>query len=104
MGAVEPERINELTRNCPLYSKYGQAIDRESAYETLQKQKKQANAPVQKQPANSPNATKATQTSKPKTSAKSKSLVNKAASSAMNTVGREVGKALIRGLLGSMKK
>jgi DNA helicase HerA-like ATPase len=102
MGAVEPERINELTRNCPLYSRYAQAIDRESAYETLQKQKKpQANAPVQKQPVNS---SKATQTSKPKTSAKSKNLVNKAATSAMNTVGREVGKALIRGLLGSMKK
>jgi len=105
MGAVEPEQINELTRNCPLYSKYAQAIDRESAYEMLEKQKKQqANAPVQKQPANSPNATKAPQTSKPKTSARSTSVLNKAATSAMNTVGREVGKALIRGLLGSMKK
>jgi DNA helicase HerA-like ATPase len=101
MGAVEPERINELTRNCPLYSKYAQAIDRESAYEILQKQKtQQANAPAQKQPTQK----QAAQTVKPKTSAKSKSMVNKAASSAMNTVGREVGKALIRGLLGSMKK
>jgi len=99
LGAVEPERINELTRNCPLYSKYAKAIDRESAYETLQKQKTQP-APVQKQPAQKQPA----QAAKPKTSAKSKSLVNKAASSAMNTVGREVGKALIRGLLGSMKK
>jgi len=102
LGTAEPETINELTRNCPLYSKYGQAIDRESAYEVLEKQKKQnANAPAapqQKQPAKAP------QTAKPKTSAGSKSVLNKAASSAMNTVGREVGKALIRGLLGSMKK
>jgi DNA helicase HerA-like ATPase len=103
MGAAEPERINELTRNCPLYSKYGQAIDRESAYEVLQKQK-QANAPVQKsqtqqkQPANAP------KTSPKKTSTSSKSVLNKAASSAMNQVGREVGRALIRGLLGNMKK
>jgi len=102
MGAAEPEKINELTRSCPLYSKYGQAIDRESAYEVLEKQKKQQAAPPaapqQKQPAKAPQA------AKPKTSASNKSLINKAASSAMNTVGREVGKALIRGLLGSMKK
>ena len=102
MGAAEPEKINELTRSCPLYSKYGQTIDRESAYEVLEKQKKQQAAPPaapqQKQPAKAPQA------AKPKTSASNKSLINKAASSAMNTVGREVGKALIRGLLGSMKK
>jgi hypothetical protein len=100
MGAVEPERINELTRNCPLYSKYGQAIDRKSAYEVLQEQKtQQTNAPKQKQPAQK----QTTQTINPNKSA-SKSVLNKAATSAMNTVGREVGKALIRGLLGSMKK
>jgi len=100
MGAAEPEKINELTRSCPLYSKYGQAIDRESAYEVLEKQKQAAPpaAPQQKQPAKAPQA------AKPKTSAGKKSLINKAATSAMNTVGREVGKALIRGLLGSMKK
>jgi DNA helicase HerA-like ATPase len=101
MGAAEPEKINELTRSCPLYSKYGQAIDRESAYEMLEKQKKQqANAPQQKQAAQKP----PTQTSKTKKSTSSKSLVNKAATSAMNTVGREVGKALIRGLLGNIKR
>jgi len=99
MGAAEPEKISELTRNCPLFSKYGQAVDRESAYEILQKQKaQQPAAPQQKQSAKAP------QTAKPKASTGSKSLVNKAATSAMNTVGREVGKALIRGLLGSMKK
>jgi uncharacterized protein len=106
MGAAEPERISELTRNCPLYSKYGQAIDRESAYEVLEKQKKQpANAPQQKQSVQKPPAQRPpTQASKPKTSARSTSVLNKAATSAMNTVGREVGKALIRGLLGSIKK
>jgi len=101
LGTAEPELINELTRNCPLYSKYGQAIDRESAYEVLERQKnQQASAPQQKQPAQK----QPTQAARPKTSAGSKSVLNKAASSAMNQIGREVGKALIRGLLGNMKR
>jgi uncharacterized protein len=103
LGAAEPEKINELTRNCPLYSKYGQAIDRESAYEVLEKQKQQQATPQLKQAAQK-QRTNVPQAAKPKTGTTSKSLVNKAATSAMNTVGREVGKALIRGLLGSMKR
>ena len=35
---------------------------------------------------------------------KKTSVMEKAASSAMNTIGREVGKQLIRGLFGTLKK
>jgi DNA helicase HerA-like ATPase len=99
LGTAEPEMINGLTRNCPLYSKYARSLDRESAYEVLQKQKQQqATTPQKKQPVKAP------QSAKPKTSARGTSVLNKAASSAMNQIGREVGKALIRGLLGNMKK
>jgi DNA helicase HerA-like ATPase len=102
MGVAEPERISELVRNCPLYSKYGQAIDRESAYEILEKQKKQqANPPQQKQPTTQQ---KQPQAARPKTNTRGTSALNKAASSAMNQIGREVGRALIRGLLGNMKR
>ena len=31
-------------------------------------------------------------------------MMNKVASSAMNTIGREVGRQLIRGLFGTLKK
>ena len=118
MGAAESERIVELTRSCPLFSKYGQAIDRESAYEVLQKQKQESSAPRQTQPGNASRQTQPAQPvkagapkqkqqtpSRPKTrSTKTSNPVNKALSSAMTQVGREAGKALIRGLLGTMKR
>ena len=131
LGAAEPEMINELTRNCPLYAKYGQTIDRESAYEILQRQKqaiaqqrqpagvqqgarpinappvaRPINAPGAARPVNAPQAARpvnAPKAAKP-TNARTTSMVNKATSSAMNTVGREVGKAFVRGLLGTIKR
>jgi len=103
IGPAEPERISGLIKSCPLYSKYSEAIDRESAYEVLQEQKKQAQAQQQKQqpvttrqaqPVKTPRATSARKTSSP---------VNKALSSAMTQIGREAGKALVRGLFGNIK-
>jgi DNA helicase HerA-like ATPase len=103
IGPAEPERMSALIKSCPLYPKYNQAIDRESAYEILEKQKaantqkQQAAVPqqkTQKQAAPAKKATVARKTSSP---------LNKALSSAMTQVGRETGKALIRGLLGNLK-
>ncbi|MCL1814018.1 MAG: DUF853 domain-containing protein [Treponema sp.] len=99
IGPAEPQQINELVKKSPLYSKYGQAIDRESAYEVLQERQKQASA--QKQQTAAPQKQAAPVK---KTTSRSTSPANKALSSAMTTVGREAGKALIRGILGSMKK
>jgi len=103
IGPAEPERISALIKSCPLYSKYGNAIDRESAYEVLQEQKKQAEAKQQKQ---QPAAVRQAQTAKaPRTTSarKTSSPVNKALSSAMTQIGRAAGKALVRGLFGNMK-
>ena len=119
MGAADSGRIDELVRSCPLYSKYGQAIDRESAFEVLQKQQNKAapqNQAVQPQvrqpqarqpaavrkaqPVNVPKKTSVRSTRTTKAS----NPVNKALSSAMTQVGREAGKALMRGLFGTLKK
>jgi len=101
IGPAEPALINGLIKNCPLYSKYNEAIDRESAYEILQEQKKQADAQKtqpaaaqQTQPGKAPKAANAKKTSSP---------TNKAVSNAMKQVGREAGKALVRGLFGNRK-
>jgi len=135
MGAAEPERISEIARSGPLFSKYGQALDRESAYEILkrkqqeevsrQQQASQQQAASQQQPGTIrvgkpyepaqakpvPAAKKTTVVSR-KTAAPKKTTVrrtasnplDKAVSSAMTTIGREAGKALIRGLFGTMKR
>jgi DNA helicase HerA-like ATPase len=95
IGPAEPERINDLIKGCTLYSKYRDAIDRESAYEILQKQQKQKQqtAAQKKQ---------STQVKRP--SSKTATVVKRGLSSAMTQVGREAGKALMRGLLGNMKR
>jgi len=96
IGPAEPERMSGLIKNCPLYSKYKDAIDRESAYEVLQEQKKQADA-QKLQPARPVGAPKTT------TAGKTNSPGNLIMSSAMRQVGREAGRALMRGLFGNMK-
>jgi len=102
IGPAESERISELVKSCHLYPKYNKAIDRHSAFEALQEKRKQTEALKQK-PAPQEKQPKQTSAAK-KTSAKASSPMNKALSSAMTQVGREAGKALIRGLLGNMKK
>jgi hypothetical protein len=73
----------------------------------LQDQKKQADA-QKPQPAVAPSgaARQARPGNAPKTTSakKTSSPASKALSSAMTQVGREAGKALMRGLLGNMKK
>ncbi|GBU27416.1 hypothetical protein R84B8_00946 [Treponema sp. R8-4-B8] len=103
IGPAEPERISGIIKSCPLNSKYRDAIDRESAYEVLQEQKKQTQSQQQKQ---QPAATRQTQPVKaPRTTSarKTSSPANKALSSAMTQIGREAGKALVRGLFGNIK-
>ena len=135
MGAAEPDLINELIRSSPLYSKYGQMIDRESAYEILkgqqeaasrQQQASQQQAASQRQTAEPqcgtvrvgkpvstiPKQAKPVSAAKKTAAAPRKttvrrtvsSPVNKALSSAMTQIGREAGRALARGLFGTMKK
>ena len=95
IGPASPEQINESVKGSLLYSKYGQAMDRESAYEVLQDRQKQAAAlkqtaaPVQKQTA--------------QVKKKGTSLGDKALSSAVTGAGREVGRTLVRGLFGGLK-
>jgi len=97
--------LDELTRrgiinNSSLAEKYDTAIDRVSAYEVLQAralkeqeriQKEKELAQKGKQQRKSPG--------RPKTS-----MIEKAANSAVTAIGRELGRTLIRGILGSLKK
>lgn len=105
MGTID-ERRTEISAS-DLYGKYDNAVDRESAYELLAKQAKQGAVEAEKQ--------KKAEEKKPEKAAqaedegdigkkKSKSAIEKAATSTMNTIGRELGKSLVRGLMGMLKK
>ncbi len=106
--------LNEMTRrgiinNSPLGDKYDIAIDRESAYEILQKkalqeqekeqQEKEKEEKEKEQKKKEKESRQSTSSGRKKTS-----LIEKAASSAVTAMGRELGRSIFRGILGTFKK
>ena len=108
MNAVEAAVIQENIRANPLHGKYAHTKDRESAYEILTQQQEEAREQEEKEQKQAEKEAKKKAAAKKKssssTSRKKKSALDKAVSSAANTIGRELGKSLIRGLLGTLKK
>lgn len=97
--------LDELTRrgiinNSSLGEKYDTVIDRESAYEILQEKALKDQEKIQKEQelAQKEKASRKT-AGRPKTS-----LVEKATNSAVTAIGRELGRSILRGILGSFKK
>lgn len=80
-------------------------IDRESAYELLTKRMKQEDMEEQRtlqQKTTAPARSTSRQTSSRRRTASSP--LNKATQSMLNTVGRQLGRELVRGVLGSLLK
>ena len=114
MNAVEAFVIqNNIDRN-PLRSKYLKAVDNESAYELLtaeaeeaqraaeeEAQRKAEEAQREKEEKEREKEEKARE--KERAARKKANPLNKVLSSAASTVGREVGRQLVRGILGSLK-
>ena len=112
MSAVDPSVIQANVKSNPFYSKYIKLNDRESAYEILnkeaqeaqkraEKEAKEAEKEAEKKAREKEKAAKKRSSSSGK---KKKTAFDKVVSSAANTIGREVGKQLVRGLLGSLKR
>lgn len=118
MGAIDDERRQAEIEADDLYGKYEEAVDNESAYEIIQESKKKAQeeeeerleeerkekekADKEKAKSKTAKTTKTTKTTKSKS--KTKTALSKAANTTVTTIGREVGKAASRGLLGVLKK
>ena len=98
----------QLVQSSPFASKYGQAIDRESAYEKLAAKVLEENQLAQEAMAAAQREKEAKEAAK-KTSRRSvgrprKSAVEKAADGFISTTVRTIGRELVRGLLGSLRK
>lgn len=105
IGTLQPLQRTELIRESPYDSKYNRMIDRESAYELLTKRMKQEDMEEQRslqQKTTAPTRSASRQTSSRRRTASSP--INKAAQSMLNTVGRQLGRELVRGVLGSLLK
>lgn len=97
--------LDELTRrgiinNSSLGEKYDTVVDRESAYEILQEKALRDQEKIQKEQelALKEKASKKA-VGRPKTS-----LIEKATNSAVTAIGRELGRSILRGVLGSFKR
>ena len=122
MSAAPEEDIQKAVFVSPLRDKYSQTLDRESAYELLTQQReaaeaekaeaeakaqaeKEAAAKAKEEEKKAKEAAKAkAEKEKAKAKKKKTSVLSKAASSTANTIGRELGKSIIRGLFGTWKK
>lgn len=111
MEAVSEAEIAEIVRQSPLYGKYEREQDRRSAYEMLaearEQEQKQAAEEARQAAAEKEAAQKAKEAAARKSSSARKitgrrrqSALQKTVNSAATTVGREIGKRIVRGLFG----
>ncbi len=113
MNAVDLSDIEKNIKKNPLYKQYAKLVDRESAYEELVELQKEEAAREseekereleEKEREKREKEAKKKSSSKSSSSRKKSSAFDKAVSSAANTIGREIGKSLIRGLFGTLKR
>ncbi len=118
MGMIDDARRKAEVHADDLFGKYEVAVDNASAYELLaaeaakeaeaeakakeeaEKAKEEAAKAKEKEKEEKAKAKEKAKKKKSKTS----SALSKATNSAMNTIGREVGKSVSRGILGTLKK
>lgn len=118
MGAIDDDRRKAEIHADDFYGKYETAVDNESAYEIINAQTEEENAAKEAAAAEAAAAKeealkqkeaekKKKEDEKKRKEAEKKfknSFGGKVATSAVNTVGREIGRSLTRGLFGTLKK
>lgn len=112
MGKIEEERILAEIEADEMFGVYEEPFDQRSAYEILMEEKQkteqeEAEKVAQTEAKKQEEAKKkeeSKKTSSKKKSSKKSSALNKVASSTINSIGREIGRSIVRGLLGTIKK
>jgi DNA helicase HerA-like ATPase len=89
---LSPEERNQVVRSSVLFGHYEKMVDRESAYERLKAKAEQQKIEEAKVPVRSGRAERSPTTD----------LLSAAAKSAAHAVGSQIGRQIIRGVLGSL--
>ena len=116
LGPVTPEERRAFINQSPVLGQYDKTIDRESAYEILQKKMAQAKAEAEQPEAAAPSgggwhlpdfgggAQTSTRTvARPRASSR-QTVTETAMKSVVRSVGSSLGRALVRGILGSLTR
>jgi DNA helicase HerA-like ATPase len=99
IGPIAPEIRQQIIKNSPVYGRYEQVIDRESAYEKLQRRTTTSSPIAMSQPEEAPQAKSAgsRKSSKPEPTA-----LDQALKAVNSPAGRQIQRELVRGLMGSL--
>ncbi|UBH08228.1 helicase HerA-like domain-containing protein [Macrococcus armenti] len=96
IGVIDAQVKTDVIENNPYHAQYKETVDRESAYELLQKKVEEAEAEVQAE------KEKKTEPAAPKR--KQKSEFEKIASSVLTSVGRQIGREIVRNIFGTRRR
>ena len=99
IGVIDESVKKDLIDNAPLNETYKETFDRESAYEMLQNK-------IEKQPEEEPKTKKSQSTKKETTSKKKEkpSQFQKETSKFLSTVGRQIGREIVRNIFGTKRR
>lgn len=108
-ATLSDEAYRALVASSPLYAKYREAIDRESAYEVLLEriEREKSEAEQEKLEAERQKELEAQRKESEraqKSRRSQKTAIDKGIDSMLGTISRSIGREIARGLLGSMKK
>lgn len=109
LGTLSPEKVQQLMMQSPFMFKYKERVNRESAYEMLASRaelakREQEEAELRERIAKE-EAQKAKEEAKAKPKASSREgYVERFTKNIMGTAGREVGRAIMRGIFGTLKR
>jgi hypothetical protein len=112
LGPITPDERRKIVSQSPVAGQYDQAVDRESAFEILQKKAKAAqDAEAQAQAQNTggsrwtiPGFDDVLGTSGKRRSSNRQTVAEAAIKSVVRSVGSSVGRAIVRGILGSLAR
>jgi uncharacterized protein len=102
MGTITPEERSTLIRNSPVYGIYDETKDPESAFEILQK--KTARRAEEQQESTAEKARAKQEKAAARQPRERESATDRFVKNAASSVGRQLGSALIRGILGSLMR
>lgn len=104
MGAIEDERRQAEIRADDLYGKYEEAVNNLSAYEILTEQAEEEEKSAAEEAKKKTEEKEKKEKEKEREKKRKNNPVTKMTSSAVTSIGREVGRSIARGLLGTIKK
>lgn len=101
IGPITPEQLRQCVHTSLLYNHYDRVVDRESAHEILKSRAQQQTAPARTQDVGVPMGT--TMQPQPRVGGRQpETLMTAVAKSAARAIGSQVGRQIIRGVLGSI--